>query len=253
MSGIGFFNDRFRDKIKGSNFDLKDIGYISGKKVESKDFYQLITNTGSGYPLKPTQSVNFVECHDNHTLWDRLQLANGIESNEIRQRRHRFATSIVLLSQGIPFLHSGQEFFRTKHGIENSYCSPDWINELNWDLREQHDDTIMYLKCLIQIRKSHGAFRFRTREEIERHLKIVDISANCHALLYENVENYGGWKNILVVFHHAEMETTISLPDNDKWDVLCDSCYVGQGNPIIRESIAEYTLEPLRTYVFVQE
>ena len=253
LNGIGFFNDRFRDKIKGSNFDLKDIGYISGKKVESKDFYQLITNTGSGYPLKPTQSVNFVECHDNHTLWDRLQLANGIESNEIRQRRHRFATSIVLLSQGIPFLHSGQEFFRTKHGIENSYCSPDWINELNWDLREQHDDTITYLKCLIQIRKSHGAFRFRTREEIERHLKIVDISASCHALLYENVENYGVWKNILVVFHHAEMETTISLPDHDKWDVLCDSCNVGQGNPIIRKGITEYTLEPLRTYVFVQE
>jgi pullulanase len=253
LRGIGFFNDRFRDTIKGSNFDLKDVGYISGKKVEPSDFFQLVTNKSSEYPLLPTQSVNYVESHDNHTLWDRLQLANGMESNEIRQRRHRFATSIVLLSQGIPFLHSGQEFFRTKHGIENSYCSPDWINELNWDLREQHDETINYLKCLIQIRKSHGAFRFRTCEEIERHTKMADISANCHTLMYENVGDYGKWKNILVIFHHAESETTIKLPGDTEWDILCDSCDNGQGNWIIGDSVREYTLEPLRTYVFVQE
>jgi pullulanase len=253
LTGIGFFNDRFRDTIKGSNFDLKDIGYISGKRVEPHDFFELVTNTGTEYPLTPVQSVNFVECHDNHTLWDRLQVANGLESNELRQRRHRFATSIVLLSQGIPFLHSGQEFFRTKQGIENSYCSPDWINELNWDLREQHDETISYLKCLIQIRKSHGAFRFRTREEIERHMKIVDIHVDCHALMYENVGEYGSWKNILVIFHHAEKETAITLPNDTEWDILCDSCADGQGERIIRKSIRDYTLEPLRTYVFVQE
>ncbi len=253
LTGIGFFNDRFRDTIKGSNFDLKDIGYISGKRVEPHDFFQLVTNTGAGYPLTPIQSVNFVECHDNHTLWDRLLVANGIEANELRQRRHRFATSIVLLSQGIPFLHSGQEFFRTKQGIENSYCSPDWINELNWDLREQHDETISYLKCLIQIRKSHGAFRFRTREEIERHMKIIDMDVNYHALMYENVGEYGRWKNILVIFHHAEKETTITLPNNTEWDILCDSCGDGQGDSIIRKNVREHTLEPLRTYVFVQE
>ncbi len=253
LTGIGFFNDRFRDTIKGSNFDLKDIGYISGKRVEPHDFFQLVTNTGAGYPLTPIQSVNFVECHDNHTLWDRLLVANGIEANELRQRRHRFATSIVLLSQGIPFLHSGQEFFRTKQGIENSYCSPDWINELNWDLREQHDETISYLKCLIQIRKSHGAFRFRTREEIERHMKIIDMDVNYHALMYENVGEYGRWKNILVIFHHAEKETTITLPNDTEWDILCDSCGDGQGDSIIRKNVREHTLEPLRTYVFVQE
>ena len=249
---VGFFNDKFRDTIKGSNFNLKDAGYVSGKGLSHEEFYHLVLNIGYDYPLGPEQSVNFVECHDNHTLWDRLQLANGAESNESRKRRHRFATSIVILSQGIPFLHSGQEFFRTKHGIENSYCSPDWINELNWDLREQNEETISYLRCLMGIRKSHGAFRLRSREQIEKHAKMVDLGPACHSLLYDNVGEYGRWSRILVVYHHGEQQTAVDLPGDKKWGMICGDCgyTADQG---IEMNMKDFLLEPLTTYVFVQE
>lgn len=252
ISHVGFFNDRFRDSVKGSNFNLKDIGYISGKQMDAQTFYGLITNTGEQSAIHPAQSVNFVECHDNHTLWDRLQLANPDESDSVRKRRHRFATSLVLLSQGIPFIHSGQEFFRTKQGVENSYCSPDWINELNWDLREQNEQTISYLKCLIHTRKSHGAFRLRTVEEIEKHSKIMDVHPQCHAVHYFDVEQYGKWKNILVVFHHGGDEINIKLPGEQEWGLLCDHCFACADNKVVVNN-KEYTLEPLSTYVFVQE
>ena len=249
---VGFFNDKFRDTIKGSNFNLKDAGYVSGKGLSHEEFYHLVLNIGYDYPLGPEQSVNFVECHDNHTLWDRLQLANGAESNESRKRRHRFATSIVILSQGIPFLHSGQEFFRTKHGIENSYCSPDWINELNWDLREQNEETISYLRCLMGIRKSHGAFRLRSREQIEKHAKMVDLGPACHSLLYDNVGEYGRWSRILVVYHHGEQQTAVDLPGDKKWGMLCGDCGFA-ANQGIEMNMKDFLLEPLTTYVFVQE
>ena len=249
---VGFFNDKFRDTIKGSNFNLKDAGYVSGKGLSHEEFYHLVLNIGYDYPLGPEQSVNFVECHDNHTLWDRLQLANGAESNESRKRRHRFATSIVILSQGIPFLHSGQEFFRTKHGIENSYCSPDWINELNWDLREQNEETISYLRCLMAIRKSHGAFRLRSREQIEKHAKMVDLGPSCHSLLYDNVSEYGRWSRILVVYHHGEQQTAVDLPGDKKWGMLCGDCGFA-ANQGIEMNMKDFLLEPLTTYVFVQE
>ncbi len=251
IENVGFFNDKFRDSIKGSNFNLKDTGYVTGKEFSHEEFSQLVLNIGEDYPLGPEQSVNFVECHDNHTLWDRLQLANGAESNESRKRRHRFATSIAILSQGIPFLHSGQEFFRTKHGIENSYCSPDWINELNWDLREQNEETISYLRCLMAIRKSHGAFRFRSREEIETHAKMLDLSPACHSLLYDDVGEYGRWERLLVVYHHGEQPTEVELPGEQEWGMICGDCgYTAEQG--VEMDIKHFTLEPLTTYVFVQ-
>ncbi len=63
-------------------------------------------------------SVNYVESHDNHTLWDKLLVCLSDENSETRRKYHLLATSMVILAQGIPFLHSGQEFFRTKKGME---------------------------------------------------------------------------------------------------------------------------------------
>lgn len=85
-----------------------------------------------GYAAEPDQCLNFVECHDNHTLWDKLSLSNPQEDEATRIRMHLLATAIVLTSQGIPFLHAGQEFLRTKQGVGNSYQSPDEINQMDW-------------------------------------------------------------------------------------------------------------------------
>ena len=54
--------------------------------------------------------------------------------------------------QGVPFIHAGQEFYRTKNGVENSYKSSDEINKLDWNLLDQHYDDVEFIKELIRVR-----------------------------------------------------------------------------------------------------
>ncbi|MDI5788602.1 hypothetical protein PO124_09995 [Bacillus licheniformis] len=64
--------------------------------------------------MQPAQSINYVECHDNHTFG-----INGLmfeEDADTKRLRQRLAVSIVLLSQGVPFLHAGQEFAEQRMG-----------------------------------------------------------------------------------------------------------------------------------------
>lgn len=150
MPRIAQFNDRFRDGIKGSTFNLHDRGYALGNIHKDREVKESIagsvsyTKGNKGLFLEPTQTINYVESHDNHTLWDKIVGCNGHEVEDIQRKRQRLATTIVLLSQGIPFLHSGQEFFRTKQGIENSYRSPDSINMLDWARKKQYEENVNY-------------------------------------------------------------------------------------------------------------
>src|SRR5690606_23960822 len=122
-------------------FNVHDTGFINGNGKFIERMAHLFTGTalyefGEPFVAEVNQTINYVECHDNHTLWDRLALTNPNHSEEERKKMHQLATGIVLLSQGVPFIHAGQEFFRTKKGDENSYISGDEINQLNWTMRE---------------------------------------------------------------------------------------------------------------------
>ncbi|MGL5617377.1 MAG: type I pullulanase [Sarcina sp.] len=135
----------------------------------------------------PNQVVNYVECHDNYTLYDKLALENLTEE-EIKQC-HRLATSIVLLSQGISFLHLGQEFFRSKKGVENSYNAPDKTNKINWIDKEENLDNVEYVKGLIELRKSDKLFRMNNSEEIRKNLTFLDLDKEIIAYKLErNIE-----------------------------------------------------------------
>ena len=175
VNGIGFFNDYFRDSLKGKLFDDRDKGFING----AGRFHERLGDLVKGAILTEgirshdiQQSVNYVECHDNHTLWDRLALTNK-EDFFTRKKMHQLATAITLLSQGIPFLHAGQEFYRTKYGVENSYISGDAINAMNWKRRATEHETVEFVKKLIQLRKRHAVFRLRTHEEITQRLHLL--------------------------------------------------------------------------------
>jgi pullulanase len=83
--------------------------------------------------------VQYVEAHDNLTLYDKLKISMPWDDEDSRMRRHLLASSFVLLSQGIPFIHAGQEFMRTKNGLENSYNAPDSINRIDWHRRSRNE------------------------------------------------------------------------------------------------------------------
>lgn len=178
MPNISFFNDKFRELIKGGTFN-NSLGYAAGQEIKRSDIYYLYTGSSLDKYLftSPIQSLNYVECHDNHTFYDRIKILNkDLKDKEIKDYA-RLSISFVLLSQGMPFIHAGQEFLRTKKGVENSYKHPDSVNKIDWLLKEKHQDLVATTKDLITLRKTYKVFRLDTNARIKKQIKIVDTYA----------------------------------------------------------------------------
>jgi len=219
LKGIGFFNDYFRDTLKGNLFSTKDVGYTNGnghylERMPSLVTGSVLTEYGGRIHEDVNQTINYVECHDNHTLWDRLNLTNSEANSATRKKMHQLATGITLLSQGIPFIHAGQEFFRTKDGVENSYISGDHINQLDWNLREEENENVHYVKKLITLRKQNKVFHLNSKKDIERRLHpLVDNEPIFgFTLLGEN-------KDFAVFINPTAEEMKLNLPSSGKWRV----------------------------------
>ena len=106
-------------------------------------------------------------------MYDRLIKADPYLDEDTIIRRHELATSIILLSQGIPFIHSGQEFLRTKQGVRDSYNKPDSINQIDWLRRDKYAHSVQLVKDLIQLRKSEPLFRLTSYEAIRETMNVV--------------------------------------------------------------------------------
>lgn len=154
---FAFFNDRFRDAVKGSVFNAEDCGYVNGNADEwhLSGISQALSGNypDSGGIQSAAQSVNYVECHDNLTLFDKLSASLKDADSERIVAADRMAAALVLLSRGIAFIQAGQEFLRSKNGDANSYRSPDSVNCLKWDLVSENRETVEYYRGLIALRK----------------------------------------------------------------------------------------------------
>lgn len=223
---ISFFNDRFRDVIRGSSFHKTDRGFINGNKETVGEVLEGLCGSigfqNEGLFTNPAQSINYMECHDNYTVWDKLSFTNEKEEENVRRKMHQLGTALVLLAQGVPFLHAGQEFFRTKQGVENSYNSPDFINQLDWDRKEQFKKDVMYVKNLIALRKAHPAFRLKTKAEIKKHIQ--PLQAPDHVVAYHMNDLYeiDSWNNIVVIHNGSWSTVEISLPYPGQWHIVID-------------------------------
>lgn len=224
---IAYFNDRFRDHVKGSTFNIAEQGFALGDNAHREQMKQAIQGSNDLFS-HPTQTVNYVESHDNHTLWDKMSVANRHEGENVRKKRQKLATAITLLSQGIPFLHSGQEFHRTKQGVENSYNASDDINRIDWKRKSEHEEDVRYVQGLIRLRKWHGAFRLRTAAEVSQHLLWLEpVPPTVIAFHLREVQAYGPWRDIVVMHHNEEKKVAIALPDEEMWHVVCDETISG--------------------------
>lgn len=185
MPGIAAFSDDFRDGIKGHWADEHDAGFASGADglaetvkaglsggVGHPDVdYSRVNYSKTPWAAEPGQSVHYVSCHDNHTLFDKLLLAAPQASPAERLAMQRLSLGLVLCAQGIPFLHAGTEMARTKGGDHNSYKSPDAVNAVNWNRLEDYADLHDYVQGLIQLRREHPVFRIPEAEELRRALR----------------------------------------------------------------------------------
>ncbi|MBU2452755.1 MAG: hypothetical protein KJ668_05520, partial [Proteobacteria bacterium] len=91
-----------------------------------------------------------------------------------RVKMDKLAQAVVFTSQGVPFLHSGEEFLRSKKGEENSYNLPDEINKIAWTLKKENKGVFAFYRDLIALRKAHPAFRMKTAREVRDNLKFYE-------------------------------------------------------------------------------
>lgn len=254
MPGIAHFNDDIRDGLKGSVFDDNDNGFVNGKaNMELRIKKGVVGGIPYNDDIKtfsvdPEQTVTYVEAHDNHTLWDKLELTNPQDSEEDRKKMHKLASTIILTSQGISFIHAGQEFMRTKDGDHNSYKSPDSVNQMDWERRSEFDAEVEYMKGLIELRKAYPAFRMTTAEEIQNNLTFLDAPANAVAFWLNASANGGKEGKLAVAYNANKTPVEIKLPEDGKWKVLVNGIEAGtEGLETIKGDTV--TIPPLSAYV----
>jgi pullulanase len=235
QKGLGFsvFGDHFRDAIKGGVFDLSK-GYVqAGINVDK--IKRGIEGSINDFTLHPTETINYCANHDNHTLWDRLILTTRNDRNitdEDRKEMDKLAAALVFTSQGIPFMHSGQEMLRTKRGNDNSYNQPDAINMIRWNWKADQRDVFDYYRGLIALRKAHPMFRMRTREEVSGNLKFLDdhlgmtMPPRCVGYRLSRGGTGDSWEEVLVLFNPNLREMEFGIPEGE-WTVVVDDDEAG--------------------------
>jgi pullulanase len=138
---------------------------------------------------------------------------------------------MVLTSQGIPFIHAGDELLRSKYGDHNSYRSVDVVNAIRWENKARFRPVFDYYQGLIALRRSHPAFRMDHRELVEQHMEVLHSSGHVVAFALRHHANGDAWNHIVVIYNGSDTEQTILLPaESDRWRVVVDAH--GAGNKI---------------------
>ena len=234
MTGIAVFSDDIRDAVKGHYSNEGDRGFASGKPGNEETVkigivastahpqvdYSKGNNAKAPYATSPQQIINYVSCHDDLCLTDKLDISmQGSTENE-RINTAKLAQTIVFTSQGTPFMFAGEEIFRSKQRVHNSFRSPDSINAIDWNQKEKYRDLFDYYRNLIAMRKAHPAFRLRTADEVARHIKFDETKSD-NLISYSITGNAGGdtWKEIKLVFNGANEAQTVNIKKDD-WTIV---------------------------------
>jgi len=169
------------------------------------------------YASSPANVITYAECHDNNILWDKIALSVPDASEEERKKMHELALTIVLTSQGIPFLHAGSEFLRSKFGEENSYNKGDSVNAIRWGLKTKNKELHEKIVSLISMRKEHGAFRLTSNRLVNNSIRFLDTQIEGVIMYTLDMEYFkwtkkDTWLNCLMIFNGTNNPQTITIP-----------------------------------------
>ncbi len=236
MQGVAVFSDDIRDAIKGHYSDAADRGFATGKPGNEETVkigivaatahpqvdYSKGNNSTFAYATSPQMVVNYVSCHDDLMLTDKLAKSMPGTTPEQRMRAARLAQTIVFTSQGTPFMFAGEEIFRCKYGVHNSYKSPDSINAIDWQLKHDNADQYAYYRELIKLRRSHPAFRMTTAADIARNI-VFDKVEGSNLISYSIKNNANGdeWSEIKLVFNGSDEAREVKIPRGE-WIVIAE-------------------------------
>ena len=270
MTDIAVFSDDLRDAGKGHYTNAADRGFATGKPgleetvkigiVAATDHPQVDFSNGNNskfpYAKSPEMIVNYVSCHDDLCLTDKLRKSMEGEPEQNMLAAAKLAQTIVFTSQGTPFMFAGEEVFRDKQGVHNSYKSPDSINAIDWSNKAKYRDQFDYYKGLVALRKAHPAFRMTSAADIARHLKFdrIDSKKTPNLISYSLTGNANGdeWKEIKVVFNGAGSPQTVNIPKGD-WMIVAQDGRISPAGDLGATNGGKMTLSPYSALILARK
>lgn len=333
-TGIGSFNDRTRDGIRGGGpfNDVREQGFATGLLTDPNTTYSIgdtntqkakllqeadwirvgltgnlrdftftdrngntVTGAGvdyngqpTGYTATPIEDISYDSVHDNQTLFDAVQLKSNLtDSIQDRTRRQNLANSILLLGQGIPFFHAGDDILRSKSGDNNSYDSGDWFNKIDWTMQTNNwgvglpiasqnssqwsdlqpllaDPSLMaqpaniqrandHFREMLRIRYSSPLFRMSSEPQIQSNLRFLNVGPEQIPGVIAMVLG-SRRQQIVVVFNGTNQSQTISDPSLQSLNLQLHWILQNSTDPIVKQSVynnsGSVTVPALTTAIF---
>ena len=254
---FAFFSDTIRDVLKGSVFDTTEKGFVSGANAFSSQLEKSFMGTPAWCP-NPTQSINYVSCHDNNTLIDRITMSTPESTREEQVKMNNLAAAFYMTSQGVPFFQAGEEMLRSKplgNGKfdHNSYSSPDSVNSMKWDTldSEEVQNTYLYYKGLIAFRKAHPALRLTTKAESEANITSIP-TGNTHAYAFSINGGINGEtaEALFAVFNADKAPLEVELPEG-KWTIYVNG--EKAGTEALGTAEGKVTVDAISSMILVKE
>ena len=232
---VAVFSDELRDGLCGPVGDKHKGAFLAGIPGEEMSVKfgiagaiehpqvhcDSVNYTKKPWAKQPVQMISYVSCHDGLCLVDRLKASMPSITPEQLIRLDKLAQTVVFTSQGIPFIYAGEEIMRDKQGIDNSYKSPDAVNAIDWRRKTTNGDVFIYYKRLIDLRKSHPAFRMGDAALVRKHLEFLPVEgSNLIAFRLKDHANGDPWEEIIVAFNSRPTPAKLAVPLG-KYTVVC--------------------------------
>lgn len=218
-TNFSVFNDHYRDALRGDN-SSHGKGFVQGESLSEKiahGFYGSIHDFCSS----PLETINYAACHDNYTLRDKLELSSGYSDENTLQKMERITAVLLLTSQGIPLIHNGQEFGRSKQHNHNSYNAPISINQVTWEDKKTRLKLFEFHKKLIELRLQHRIFRMTDRALIDKNLKWIrsfsEINVPNNVVLFQ-LHSEGlldSFKEVFVIINASDQNFEVQAPSGE--------------------------------------
>lgn len=221
---IAVFNDHLRNAIRG-DLDGTAIGFATGAGGDADAIRRGIAGAIDDFTQEPTETINYTSAHDNLVLWDKIAKTQPSLGDATRRMMQKLAIGVVLTSQGIPFLHGGCEFARTKQGNHNSYDAGDEINDFGWSRKAEYADIHEFTRGLIELRRAHPAFRMADDADVRRAIRFAPSGRDVAFTIDGRVAG-DSWSLIHVAYNDEPAPLEITLPEGE-WTVVVDATRAG--------------------------
>ena len=237
FEGYGQFNDQMRDAlIRGGLHSPTELGWVNGTKIGGEDLLAIKNGiNGITYNLAYTiededRTVNYVTCHDNFTLYDRMKAA-GVTDEETIKKMCVLANSVVFTSKGTTFMLSGEEFLRSKQGNSNSYNASYEVNELDYSLKIKNLDVFDNYRKLTEFKQE--ADQLESKDPIT-----VEEMQSGAVLIYDVNDDEESYK--VIHANNLAQETTIEA---EGYEIYLDTLNYYEN------SVNKFTLHPYQTLI----